>query len=193
MALLREKEEALEAERQRLERMGEFLRSSIDKTELAQAVRPGEIRLEELPEAHCAVVKAPDFASEKFEEAVYFLHVRQLLAWARRTAAPPKLRGISSAGKAWRGTPSWRITTTARSRRGPPAGRPASIRRGPTRCSTTRVPTSPSPRPADGCGTGCRTRGYAIDGDLYEEDLVNYTASEDPQSFWLKLSLKVKL
>lgn len=36
-------------------------------------------------------------------------------------------------------------------------------------------------------------QGYAIDGDLYEEDLVNYTASEDPQSYWLKLSLQIRL
>ena len=35
-------------------------------------------------------------------------------------------------------------------------------------------------------------QGYAIDGDLYEEDLVNDIASEDPQSYLLKLSLKIQ-
>ena len=36
-------------------------------------------------------------------------------------------------------------------------------------------------------------QGYAIDGDLYEEDLVNDIASEDPQSYLLKLSLKIQM
>ena len=35
-------------------------------------------------------------------------------------------------------------------------------------------------------------QGYAIDGDLYEEDLVNDIASEDPRSYLLKLSLKIQ-
>ena len=35
-------------------------------------------------------------------------------------------------------------------------------------------------------------QGYEIDGDLYEEDLVNYTTAADPQSYLLKLSLKIR-
>ena len=35
-------------------------------------------------------------------------------------------------------------------------------------------------------------QGYAIDGDLYEEDLINYSTSKDPQSYLLKLSLKIR-
>ena len=37
-----------------------------------------------------------------------------------------------------------------------------------------------------------RDQGYEIDGDLYEEDLVNYTTSEDPDSYLLKLSVKIR-
>ena len=60
MDLLREKEADWEAERRRLARMGAFLHNAKDKMALAQTVRPGEIRLETFPEAHCAVVEAPD-------------------------------------------------------------------------------------------------------------------------------------
>ena len=66
MDLLREKEADWEAERRRLARMGAFLHNAKDKMALAQTVRPGEIRLETFPEAHCAVVEAPDFAHAKF-------------------------------------------------------------------------------------------------------------------------------
>ena len=90
MDLLREKEADWEAERRRLARMGAFLHNAKDKMALAQTVRPGEIRLETFPEAHCAVVEAPDFAHAKFEEAVYLLHVRQLITWAREHHLPGK-------------------------------------------------------------------------------------------------------
>lgn len=76
MDLLREKEADWEAERRRLARMGAFLHNAKDKMALGPDRPAGEIRLETFPEAHCAVVEAPDFAHAKFEEAVYLLHVR---------------------------------------------------------------------------------------------------------------------
>ncbi|MFQ9409927.1 MAG: MerR family transcriptional regulator [Evtepia gabavorous] len=112
MDLLREKEADWEAERRRLARMGAFLHNAKDKMALAQTVRPGEIRLETFPEAHCAVVEAPDFAHAKFEEAVYLLHVRQLITWARENGSPSQAPGTSSAGKAWREGILWRTTIT---------------------------------------------------------------------------------
>ena len=36
-------------------------------------------------------------------------------------------------------------------------------------------------------------QGYPVDGDLYEENLVDYTTSEDPRGYLLKLSLKIQL
>ena len=83
LALLEEKEAQLAEERRRLEAVSHLLQTAMDTTRLAQQVQPGEIRLEELPPAHCAVVEAPDFTGGKFEEARYLLHIRQLLAWAR--------------------------------------------------------------------------------------------------------------
>lgn len=69
LELLEEKEDQLAAERRRLEEMSRLLHTAMESTQLAQSVRPGEIRLEMLPPAHCAVVEAPDFAGGKFEEA----------------------------------------------------------------------------------------------------------------------------
>ena len=80
LALLEEKEAQLAEERRRLEAVSRLLQTAMDTTRLAQQVQPGEIRLEELPPAHCAVVEAPDFTGGKFEEARYLLHIRQLLA-----------------------------------------------------------------------------------------------------------------
>lgn len=191
LELLREKEKALEAERKRLERMGGLLRETIRATELARSVRPGEIRVEELPQAWCAVVEAPDF--EKFEESVYLLHVRELLTWAREqgsaTQAPGDIvRRESLESDSFledyyycpvpEGTTGW----TLRER---PAGTYAVLYHQGSYQSEYEA---------------CRTlrdwvlaQGYEIDGDLYEEDLVNYTTSADPQSYLLRLSLKIRL
>jgi effector-binding domain-containing protein len=35
-------------------------------------------------------------------------------------------------------------------------------------------------------------QGYTLDGDLYEEDLVNNTAAEDPRRYLLRLYVKIK-
>lgn len=93
LELLREKETALEAERRRLERMGSFSTAPLTRQSWPRRVQPGRFGWEVLPEAHYAVVKAPDFEGEKFEEAVYFLHVRQLLTWARENGSPSQSPG----------------------------------------------------------------------------------------------------
>ena len=192
MDLLREKEADWEAERRRLARMGAFLHNAKDKMALAQTVRPGEIRLETFPEAHCAVVEAPDFAHAKFEEAVYLLHVRQLITWARENGSPSQAPGDIICRESLErgdfmedyyyclvppGTTGWPLRVR-------PAGTYAVLYHQGSYASEYGA---------------CRrlrdwvlAQGYAIDGDLYEEDLVNDIASEDPRSYLLKLSLKIK-
>lgn len=190
LELLEEKEQALEAERKRLERMGSLLRETIRTTRLAQEVRPGEIRLEELPPAACAVVKAPDF--REFEESVYLLHVRDLLTWAREQGS-----GASAPGDIFRrenldqeevredfyycqvpeGSEGW----------------PIHHRPGGTYAVLYHQGSYQSEYGAIGrLRDWVRDQGYTIDGDLYEEDLVNYTTSDDPDSYLLKLSVKIK-
>ena len=188
--LLREKEAALEAERKRLQRMGDLLRETIHTAELAQKVQPGEIRIEELPCQLLAVVKAPDF--ERFEEAVYLLHIRELLTWAREQGSTAQAPGDIICRESLerdsflenfyfcpvpQGTTGWET-------RERPAGTYAVLYHQGSYQSEYEA---------------CRylrdwvlDQGYAIDGDLYEEDLVNYTTSEDPQSYLLRLSLKIK-
>jgi len=190
LELLEEKEQALEAERKRLERMGSLLRETIRTTKLAQEVRPGEIRLEELPPMTCAVVKAPAF--REFEESVYLLHIRDLLTWAREQGS-----GASAPGDIFtrehldreevredfyffqvpEGTEGWPIhhrpggTYAVLYHQGSYQSEYEAIRR---------------------LRDWVRDQGYTIDGDLYEEDLVNYTTSEDPDSYLLKLSVKIR-
>lgn len=188
--LLREKEADLEAERKRLRRMGERLRETIHTAELARNVRPGEIRIEELPCQLLAVVKAPGF--ERFEESVYLLHIRELLTWAREQGSSAQAPGDIICRESLEqdsflenyyfcpvpaGTTGWET-------RERPAGTYAVLYHQGSYQSEYEA---------------CRTlrdwvldRGYTIDGDLYEEDLVNYTTSEDPQSYLLRLSLKIK-
>lgn len=190
LALLREKEQTLETERKRLERMGALLRETIHTTELARSVRPGEIRLEDLPRAFYAVVKAPAF--ERFEESVYLLHVRELLAWARTQGSPAQAPGDIIRQDSLRsdsfledyyycpvpeGTTGWEVKER-------PAGTYAVLYHQGSYQSEYAA---------------CRSlrdwilaQGYEMDGDLYEEDLVNYTTSEDPQSYLLRLSMKIR-
>ena len=83
--LLEEKKTAIRLQRRRLERMEALLDSALRSTREAENVRPGEIRLENLPAATLAVVKAPDF--DRFEEGAYLLRIRELLAWTREYGA----------------------------------------------------------------------------------------------------------
>ena len=99
LSLLEEKEAALEAERRRLEQMGRLLEDTVDKVRQAQSVCPGDFFLEEQPETLCAVVPAPNIQNEAFDEAVYFLHVRELLAWTRANGIPLRPPATSSAGR----------------------------------------------------------------------------------------------
>ena len=165
----------------------------MDTTRLAQQVRPGEIRLEELPPAHCAVVEAPDFTGGKFEEARYLLHIRQPLAWAREHGTVSLASGD--------------IICRESMEKGdfmedyyfclvPPEtqGWPLRVRPGGTYAVLYHQGSYQSEYAA------CRrlwewvhAQGYPVDGDLYEENLVDYTTSEDPRGYLLKLSLKIQL
>ena len=66
----------------------------------------------DLPEAHCAVVEAPDFAHAKFEEAVYLLHVRQLITWARENGSPSQAPGDIICRESLERGILWRTTIT---------------------------------------------------------------------------------
>ena len=162
-------------------------------TRRSPQVRPGEIRLEELPPAHCAVVEAPDFTGGKFEEARYLLHIRQLLAWAREHGTVSLASGDIICRESMEkgdfmedyyfclvppGTQGW----------------PLRVRPGGTYAVLYHQGSYQSEYAA------CRrlwewvhAQGYPVDGDLYEENLVDYTTSEDPRGYLLKLSLKIQL
>lgn len=190
LTLLEEKEAALEAERRRLDRMGALLRDTIQGVRQAQSVQPGEIRVETLPQLWCAVVKAPDF--DQFEESQYLLHIRELLTWARENGSPSQSPGDIICREHLErevlredyyycpvppGTTGWEIRIR-------PAGtygvlyHQGSYQSEYEACRRLR--------------DWALEQGYEIDGDLYEEDLVNYTTSADPQSYLLKLSLKIR-
>lgn len=192
LELLGEKEEALEAERRRLEKMGRLLHNTIQTTRLAQSVRPGEIRLEEQPPVHLAVVEAPHYENEKFEEAVYLLHVRRLLTWAREHGSPSQTPGdivcreSLEAGSFFEDFYYCQVPPGA-------DGWPTRLRPGGTYAVLYHQGSYQSEYAA------CRRlrdwvweQGYEIDGDLYEDDLMNDITSQDPQSYLLKLSLKIK-
>ena len=173
--------------------MSHLLQTAMDTTRLAQQVQPGEIRLEELPPAHCAVVEAPDFTGGKFEEARYLLHIRQLLAWAREHGTVSLASGDIICRESMEkgdfmedyyfclvppGTQGW----------------PLRVRPGGTYAVLYHQGSYQSEYAA------CRrlwewvhAQGYPVDGDLYEENLVDYTTSEDPRGYLLKLSLKIQL
>jgi DNA-binding transcriptional MerR regulator len=190
LALLEEKEKALEAERRRLEQVGDLLRSATQATRLAREVTPGEIRLEELEEATFAVIPAPDFAS--FEEGVYLLHVRELLAWARANGSSSQTPGdiirreSLEAGKFLedyygcrvpKGTKGWETRTRER---------------GIYAVLYHQGPYQSEVRAVKKLRDWVWAQGYALDGDLYEEDLVNNTAAEDPRRYLLRLYVKIK-
>lgn len=192
LELLAEKEEALAQERRRLDQMEALLHNVRSKAQQAAQVCPGQFRLEEYPEMWCAVVEAPDFAGAGFQEAVYLLHVRQLLTWARAQGSPSQAPGDIIRRESLEegrfledyyycvvppGTTGWEVRIR-------PAGTYAVLYHQGSYASEYEA---------------CRRlwewvhqQGYEVDGDLYEEDLINNFATEDTQSYLLKLSLKIK-
>ena len=192
LELLGEKEEALTQERRRLDQMEALLHNVRSKAQQAAQVCPGQFRLEECPEVWCAVVEAPDFAGAGFQEAVYLLHVRQLLTWARAQGSPSQAPGdiicreSLEQGRFFEdhyycvvppGTTGWEVRIR-------PAGTYAVLYHRGSYVSEY-----------DACRRlweWVHEQGYEVDGDLYEEDLINNFATEDTQSYLLKLSLKIK-
>lgn len=192
LELLAEKEEALAQERRRLDRMEALLHNVRSKAQQAAQVCPGQFLLEESPEMWCAVVEAPDFAGAGFQEAVYLLHVRQLLTWARAQGSPSQAPGdiicreSLEQGRFFEdhyycvvppGTTGWEVRIR-------PAGTYAVLYHQGSYVSEY-----------DACRRlweWVHVQGYEVDGDLYEEDLINNFATEDTQSYLLKLSLKIK-
>ena len=188
--LLAEKRGALLAQRRRLEQMEALLEAAMETTRQAEAVRPGEITLEELPAATLAVVRAP--AYDSFEEGTFLLHIRALLAWARehgtvfQTPGDIVTRESLAADRFLEdyyfcpvppGTTDWET-------RERPAGTYAVlVHRGPYRSEPEAVR-----RLRDWAEAG----GYVIDGDLYEEDLVSYATSPDPAAYLMRLYVKIR-
>lgn len=188
--LLREKELELEAERRRLERMGELLRDTVRTTELAQQVKPGEIRIETLPRICCAVTKAPEF--EAFEESVYLLHVRELLSWAREHGSASQAPGDIVCRKSLEQDDFFEDYYYCRVPEGTEGWDIRIREEGTYAVLYHQGPYQSEPEACKKLRDWVLANGYEIDGDLYEEDLVNYTTSEDPDSYLLKLSLKIK-
>ena len=188
--LLAEKRAAIEARRRRLERMEALLDSALRSAREAETVRPGEIRIEELPAATLAVVKAPDF--DRFEEGAYLLRIRELLAWARERGLgflPPGDIITKESLAADRFLEDWYFCPVPAGTQGwktveRPAGTYAVlIHRGPYRSE---------PEAARRLRDWVLENGYAIDGDLYEEDLVSYATSPDREAYLLRLSLRIE-
>ena len=124
------------------------------------------------------MVEAPDFTGGKFEEARYLLHIRQLLAWAREHGTVSLASGDIICRESMEkgdfmedyyfclvppGTQGW----------------PLRVRPGGTYAVLYHQGSYQSEYAA------CRrlwewvhAQGYPVDGDLYEENLVDYTTSE---------------
>ena len=191
MDLLREKEADWEAERRRLARMGAFLHKRQDKWRWPRPSGRGRFGWRPFRRPTVRWWRL-DFAHAKFEEAVYLLHVRQLITWARENGSPSQAPGDIICRESLErgdfmedyyyclvppGTTGWPLRVR-------PAGTYAVLYHQGSYASEYGA---------------CRrlrdwvlAQGYAIDGDLYEEDLVNDIASEDPRSYLLKLSLKIQ-
>lgn len=190
LELLSEKQSAVRAERRRLERMEALLESTVRTTQTACQVQPGEITLEELPDAQLAVVRAPKFSA--FEESVYLLHIQDLLQWAREHGSPflapgdiirresmEKDRFLEDAYfcQVPEGTRGWEMEIR-------PAGTYAVL------CH--RGPYQSEPEACRRLRDWVLAKGFALDGDLYEEDLVSYATSPDPGAYLMRLCLKIR-
>ena len=190
LELLRQKEQELEAERSRLQRMEDFLAETVRQLELAEGVTPGEIRLEELPERTLAVVPAPRF--EQFEEAQYLLHIRDLLAKGRSAGSVSMNPGdiiLRESLERDRFMEDYYYCQVPAGSQGfetwvQPAGTYAVL----YHQGSYQSEYDAYRRLRDWVWA----QGYTMDGDLYEEDLVSRFSTDDPEAYLIRLSLKIQ-
>ena len=193
LALLEEKEAQLAEERRRLEAVSRLLQTAMDTTRLAQQVQPGEIRLRSFPRPTAPWWRPRTLPAGSLRRPGTSSTSASCWPGPGSTAPSPWPLGTSSAGRAWRRGTSWRTTTSAWCPREPRGG-PSGCGRGGTYAVLYHQGSYQSEYAA------CRqlwewvhAQGYPVDGDLYEENLVDYTTSEDPRGYLLKLSLKIQL
>lgn len=188
--LLAEKKADITAQRRRLERMEALLDAAVRTTAEARTAQPGGIRIETLPAATLAVVKAPDF--NRFEEGAYLLRVRELLAWAREQGTAFQSPGDIIKKESLEtdrfledyyycpipaGTTGWETVER------PPGTFAVLVHRGSYRSEPAAVRC---------LRDWALENGYAIDGDLYEEDLISYATSTDREAYLMRLCLKIR-
>ncbi len=190
LELLRAQQSALEAEHRRLEAMGQLLRETIQKTELAGTVTPGTIRLERLtqPERYLAI-KAADYAH--FDEQQYLLRSRALLQQARAhgsLAFPPGdivTRESLEQGRYVEDYHFCRVGPGAASE--PLMEKPA----GTYAVLYHQGGYETLEQAYAALARWVREQGFRIIGNLYEEDLLHYMASPDPARYLMRISIQV--
>jgi len=189
LTLLHQQQAILEEEQRRLAQVNLLLQETIAATEHAQRITPGSICLETLPEEHYVAIKAPDYSH--YDERQYLLRSRSLLRWAREHGSlsfPPGdiiTKESLAQGSFVEDYFYCRVSPDAE-------GEAVSIRPGGTYAVLYHKGSYESLEKAyETLVRWVLAQGYAISGNLYEEDLLHYLSTSDPNDYVMKISVQV--
>lgn len=189
LSLLEAQQKALDEERKRLDSVALLLRETIHATQLAKEAIPGCIQLETCPAEYYVAIMAPDYAH--YDESQFLLRSRSLLRWARENGS------ISF--------PLGDIVTKAQLEQGSFVEDYYYCRVSPE-TKADNVLTKPAGTYAVLYHKGSYetlekaykslthwiwNEGYAIIGNLFEEDLIHHIASSNPNDYVMKISVQV--
>lgn len=188
LSLLHQQLDVLEEEKKRLENVQFLLEKTIASTKLAQSITAGDIRLEECPEEYYIAVKAPKLSH--YDEPQYLLKTRPLLEWAKENGGfflPPGDIVTEESLKKQLYVEDFYYCRIAEPD-GPntlvkPAGTYAVLYHRGNYESLEQAYRTLSDWILD--------QGYSIAGHLYEEDLLHYMSTTDPDEYMMKISIQV--
>ena len=190
LTLLEEQQLRLKEELRRLQQVGSLLDETITATKLAQSAPLNTITIRHCPEEYYVAAKAGSLSH--YDEPQFLLRTRALLQGAKEygsIAFPPGdivTRESIHAGSFVEDYYYCRVSadTTAENRLTRPAGTYAIVYH-----QGSYETLENAYRQL--CEAAIE-KGYAIAGNLYEEDLVHYMSAPDPNLYIMKLSLQVE-
>lgn len=190
LALLEQQKEILAEEQRRLDMVSLLLQETIRATQLARNVTPGTIHLEICPEAYYVAVRAPDYAH--YDEHQFLLSSRALITWAREHGSLSlRLGDIVTQESLEKGsfvedyyycpiTPQMQASDVLVK----PSGTYAILyHQGAYETLEKAYET---------LVRWVQDRGYVIEGDLFEEDLLHYMSTRDSKDYLMRISIRIR-
>jgi DNA-binding transcriptional MerR regulator/effector-binding domain-containing protein len=189
LSLLHQQQNTLEQERKRLDSLSLLLQETILTTQLALDVIPGHVHLEHCPAEYYVAIEAPDYAH--YSEPQFLLRSRSLLHWARENGSISfPLGDIVTQERLLKNS----FVEDYYYCRVSPETRPDNVLVKPAGTYAVlyhKGSYESLERAYEALAQWVWDKGYSIIGSLFEEDLLHYMSTSDPNHYIMKISVQV--